>query len=190
MTAKELYTYALDTATSIVKQVRADQLSLPTPDTEWTVRDLLQHITYELAWTADVVEGKSIAEVGDKYEGDLLGEDPLASWQKYKVRAREAVIHAKEADTAHLSYTDTTVADYLWEAGNDQLIHAWDLGEGIGVAVVFDEQVATELYDRALPRKDEFENSGLFAAAKSVPDMADTQTKLLALLGRSKNWRP
>jgi len=188
MSPKELYIYALDEASKIVRQVEPEQMESPTPDTEWTVHDLLQHITYELAWTADIVASKTPAEVGDKYEGELLNGDLLEAWEHYQAITRAAVEACDIHGVAHLSYTDKTVGEYLLEAGNDQLVHAWDLGQAIGISVAFDEQVARVLYEQVLARKEEFMESGLFKAPVEVGDTATTQTKLLAILGRSEQW--
>ena len=187
MGPKELYIYALGEASKIVRQVEPEQMEHPTPDTEWTVHDLVQHITYELAWTADIIAGKTIAEVGDKYEGELLNGDLLEAWEHYEALTRAAVESCDIKGVAHLSYGDKAVGEYLLEAGNDQLIHAWDLGEAIGVSVAFDEQVARTLYEQALARKEEFMESGLFKTPVEVADSATLQTKLLAILGRSEN---
>jgi uncharacterized protein (TIGR03086 family) len=189
MTAKELYLYALGEATKVVQEVDPEQMEFPTPDTDWSVYDLLQHITYELAWTADIVASKTIAEVGDKYEGVLFNSDLVGVWEHYEPITRAAVEACDENGQAHLSYADKTVREYLLEAGNDQLVHAWDLSEAVSVPVAFDEIATGWLYDHALARKEEFTGSGLFAPPVAVPDTADTLTKLLALLGRSKSWR-
>lgn len=188
MDPKELYVYALNEATKIVRKVEHEQMELPTPNTEWTVHDLLQHITYELAWTADIVAGKTVAEVGDKYEGELLNGDLLEMWEHYQAITRDAVESCNVHAIAHLSYTDKTVGEYLLEAGNDQLVHAWDLGQAIGVDVTFDEQVAETLYEQALARKEELLESSLFKPPVETAETASTQTKLLAVLGRSEEW--
>jgi len=164
-------------------------MQLPTPDTDWEVHDLLRHITYEMAWTADIVQGKTIAEVGDKYDGGLLGGNPVETWQDYEAITRAAVEACDENSVAHLSYADKTVGEYLVEAANDQLVHAWDLGQAIGVPVRFDEAVAQKLYDEARIRKDELAESGLFARPVEVPETAAPQIKLLALLGRPESWK-
>jgi len=188
MNPKQLYTHALNEATKIVRQVEPEQMELPTPDTDWTVHDLLQHIVYELAWTADIVQGKTVAEVGDKYEGELLNSDQTEAWEEYAVAAQNAVEACSLDAAAHLSYGDKTVGEYLLEASNDQLIHAWDLGQAIGIAVQFDETVARTLYEQALSHTEEFTDSDLFAPPLPVPEGASTQTKLLAFLGRSEAW--
>jgi uncharacterized protein (TIGR03086 family) len=188
MDPKAVYLYALDMATKVVSQVEPEQMNLPTPDTEWTVHDLLQHITYELAWTADIVEGNTIAAVGDKYEGELFTADVVETWHRYEVLARSAVELCDVHAIAHLSYADKPVEEYLFEAGTDQLVHAWDLGQAIGVQVTFDEEVARLLYDMASARHKDLSDSGLFGTPIDVPESSSTQMKLLGLLGRSETW--
>ncbi len=188
MTAKELFTYTLDQATAVVVQVEPDKLSLATPDTDWDVHALLAHMLYELAWVADIVAGKTIAEVGDSYEGDLLADDIAGNWRRYAKIATAAVEACDEKATAHLSYADVPVEDYLWEVANDLLIHGWDLGQGIGVSVIFDETVAGQLYEKAAAHQAELTASGMYAPPIPVSAGANIQTKLLAVLGRSEDW--
>lgn len=188
MTAKELYSYAVDQATAVVVQLEPEQLSLPTPDTEWSVLDLLNHMLYELAWAAELVAGADYGAVQDRYDGDLLGDDAIASWRAHAARTQAAVEAVRESATVQLSYGEVTARDYLWEAGNDQLIHAWDLGQAIGVSVVFEPAVAQALYDWASARADMFGRSGLFAPPITVAPSANIQTRLLALEGRSEDW--
>jgi uncharacterized protein (TIGR03086 family) len=193
MDADEFFTECLARATSVVKQVRAEQFSGPTPDIEWTVHDLAGHMLYELSWVPDVIAGRTMQEVGDIYDGDLIGSSDtglVVQWENAATKAEEAVAHADLEATAHLSYGDVTVAEYLHEAGADQLIHAWDLGQAIGVSVAFDEEIAQAIYDRIKNEADIMHQSGLFAPPKEVPADADLQTKLLALYGRSADtWR-
>jgi hypothetical protein len=144
---------------------------------------------YELAWATDIVDGKTITEVGDAYEGDLVGNDGPRSWRQYELAARQSVAAAPEDRKVHLSYGDTPLNDYLFEAGNDELVHAWDLGQAIDVEVIFDEKVAKVLYERALKNQASIAGSGLYAPPVKVEATSSIQIKLLALLGRSEDWR-
>jgi len=189
MTAKELYLYAIDQATIVVNQVMPEELGWPTPDTEWDVRALVSHMLYELAWATDIVDGKTIARVGSAYDGDLVGNDVQRSWRQYELAADQSVAAAPEDRMVHLSYGDKPLNDYLYEAGNDELVHAWDLGQAIGVDVIFDEGVAKVLYKRAVREQESIASSGLYAPPVEVSENSSTQTKLLALLGRSEDWR-
>lgn len=184
-----LYNEAVAQATAVIKQVRDDQLASPTPDTEWTVRELANHMLYELSWVADIVQGKTIKEVSDAYDGDLFTDstDLAVQWDLAAERADLAIREASMEDTAHLSFADMTVGDYLRMEGGDQLIHSWDLGEALGITVTFDADVAREVYDGM--KQADLQSTGLFAAAVEVPDDAPLQTKLLALTGRSHDWR-
>jgi uncharacterized protein (TIGR03086 family) len=188
MDAKEIFFYGVDQATAVIVQVAPEQMDLPTPDTEWNVHDLVRHLLYELSWVPDVVEGKTLEEVGDKYDGDLFGDDFAESWQAAVARARRAVDLADEDDIVHLSSGNATVKEYLWQIANDLLVHAWDLGQAVGVSVVFDEEVAYVLYEKMKTEAEAYRRGGLFAAAVEVSANATTQVKLLALEGRSIYW--
>ena len=48
-----------------------------TPCTEWDVRALVNHVLGEIRWAVPLFAGSTIAEVGDRFDGDLLGDDPV-----------------------------------------------------------------------------------------------------------------
>jgi uncharacterized protein (TIGR03086 family) len=189
LNAKDFYVRCVEQATSIVKNVEPADLAKPTPDSEWSVADLLKHTLYELTWTADIVRGKTIAEVGSAHDSLVIGEDIPKVWANAVASTRKAVMAANLHGPAHLSFEDTTVEKYLWQAGGDQLIHAWDLAEGIGYVIQFDTELAQAVYDATVPQQEALAESGLFAPAIEVSENADIQTKLLALFGRNLNWR-
>ena len=59
--------------------VDAGQWGAPTPCTDWDVRQLVNHVVGEDRWTGPLLAGQTIAEVGDRFDGDLLGDDPVAT---------------------------------------------------------------------------------------------------------------
>ncbi|MEU1784712.1 TIGR03086 family metal-binding protein [Streptomyces sparsogenes] len=177
---------ALDLFTERVHAVRPDQWDDPTPCTGWTVRDLVNHLAVEQMWVPPLVrDGRTIAEQGDALEGDLLGEDPVATWDEAAAAAREAFTAPGALErTVDLSFGETPAEEYCAQITIDATVHAWDLSRAIGV----DERIPKPLVDfsvRAVaPYAAELEKSGMFAAAVEPPSGADAQTKLLALLGR------
>ena len=77
---RELFVKASKSYEEAVHQIREDQWHFPTPCTEWDVRALMQHLVNEQLWVPPLLEGKTIAEVGDAFDGDNLGDDPVAAW--------------------------------------------------------------------------------------------------------------
>lgn len=187
MDAKDLFQGATEIATSCIIRVDPTQLSDPTPCTEWDLRMLLNHMVYEMRWVPDVLAGKTIAEVGDAHDGDVLGDDPASAWKQAVQAAREAVKHADISQTVYLSYGEFPAEHYIRESASDVLIHGWDVGQALHCSVIFDQQIAQAVYDFVLPRRDEFRQSGLFGEAVPTMPSDSIQTKLLALYGRRQN---
>ncbi|TXL87654.1 TIGR03086 family metal-binding protein [Streptomyces sp. IB2014 016-6] len=177
---------ALDLFTDRVHAVDADQWRAGTPCTEWSVRDLVNHLTSEQLWVPPLVsEGRSMAEVGDAFDGDVLGEDPVATWDRAAAAARAAFAERGALErTVQLSYGVTPVAAYCSQMVLDAVVHTWDLSRGIGV----NERLPRPLVDFALkevePYAGSLSGSGLFDAPLEPPPGADAQTRLLAMLGR------
>ena len=166
-------------------QVVGDRWSAATPDDEWDVRALVNHVAGELLWVVPMLEGRSIADVGDRLDGDILGDDPLATWRSAVVDATAAVAAVDPATTVHLSYGDRTADEYLTEVGADVLIHTWDLARAVGA----DERLDGALVDVVAAWFTDVEpmwrGAGVIAARPPVAADADAQTRLLAAFGRS-----
>ena len=64
-----------------VQAIRPDQWQDPTPCTEWDVRALVDHLVTELLWAPLLLDGATIEDVGDRFNGDQLGADPMAAWR-------------------------------------------------------------------------------------------------------------
>jgi uncharacterized protein (TIGR03086 family) len=177
---------ALALFSSRVHAVREDQWDAPTPCSEWTVRDLVGHLAGEQLWVVDLVrDGRTVAEVGDRYDGDVLGEDPVATWDSAVAGALDAFREEGALDrTVSLSSGDTPATAYCSQMTADAVVHAWDLSRAIGA----DERLPRRLVDFALqeftPYADSLPSTGLFDGPLDVPAEADAQTRLLAMLGR------
>ena len=168
-----------------VRAIRDDQWANATPCTEWDVRALVNHLVNEALWVRPLLEGRTIAEVGDRFDGDLLGDDPKAAFDR---AAAEATAAAGEPGAAarivHISSGDAPVGEYLGQVFADFVVHGWDLARGIGAEDTIDPGHAASIYEQMRPLEDEMKTWGVYGEKIEVPDGADTQTKLLALFGR------
>ena len=94
--------------------VADDQWKLPTPCSDWSVRDLVNHVVGEDLWTSPLMRGRTIADVGSRLDGDLLGEDPRGAAAS---AATEAVGVVDETLPAHgtvqLSYGEESMDEYV-----------------------------------------------------------------------------
>ena len=187
MNIPELHRRAVDYFGSLVHRVGDNQWGSPTPCTEWDVRALVNHLVYENRWTVPLMEGRTIEEVGDRFEGDLLGLDPKAAWDE----ASEQAVNAVQADgamvrTVHLSFGYFPGEEYARQLFTDHLIHGWDLARGIGAEDTLDHELAEACFEINKPQEDSLKSSGAFGEKIEPDPGADLQTKLLAVFGRKR----
>jgi uncharacterized protein (TIGR03086 family) len=181
---KELFRRALERFGQHVQNVGHDQWGGSTPCTDWDVRALVNHLVYENLWMPPLLDGKKISDVGNQFEGDLLGDDPKSVWDQSS-RAVAAAVRAVPLDrTVHLSYGDVPARHYVSELMSDLAIHGWDLARAIGDDEAIDPEIVELLYQELKPKEDELKATGLFGSKVQPPPGADTQTQLLAVFGR------
>jgi uncharacterized protein (TIGR03086 family) len=168
-----------------VRQIGDHQWQAPTPDEDWNVRDLVNHVTGESLWAPPLLAGSTIAEVGERFDGDVLGADPKAAW----ARASAAAVRAVGGDGAmdrivHLSFGDFPGREYILQLFADHLIHAWDLARAIGADEHLDAGLVASCAAWFEPVEDAYRSAGAIAARPPLPGDADAQTALLARFGR------
>jgi uncharacterized protein (TIGR03086 family) len=182
----EQFRRASDHFGALVEEIREDQWSNPTPCSEWDVRHLVRHLVYENLWAPPLFQGQTIEKVGDRFEGNILGTDPKAAWEE----ARKGAVSVIEEDgalqrTVHLSWGDEKGEEYVTQLLLDHVVHGWDLARGIGADDTMDPELVEQLYAQWKAREEMVREAGVFGDQQAIPDDADTQTKLLALFGRS-----
>ncbi|MFC9331626.1 TIGR03086 family metal-binding protein [Kitasatospora sp. NPDC057015] len=181
-----LFPKALEAFGRHVRLITPHQWPAPTPCSEWSVRDLVNHLTAEQLWAPELLMGATVAEVGTRFDGDVLDDDPAAFWQNAAEAAEEAFAVPGVADvTVHLSYGDVGALDYCAQLTADAVVHTWDLARGLRA----DPGLPGELVDFALAeigRWGDLSATGLFAPALPVPEGASPLARLLALTGRTE----
>jgi uncharacterized protein (TIGR03086 family) len=184
-----LYQRTVDTWVDRVTAVAPDQWDRPTPCQEWNVRDLVNHVTGEDLWTSPLVHGASLEDVGTKFDGDVVGGDPIGSAREAAHDASAAVAETLPAGgTVHLSYGEERIEEYVHQLAADHLVHAWDLAVATGGDARLDPEVVDAVTDWLGDRADLYRSAGLFAPAVSTG--GDAQARLIGAAGRDPQWAP
>jgi uncharacterized protein (TIGR03086 family) len=157
----------------------------PTPCTEWDVRALLEHMVDGNLWVAPLVAGESIEQVGDRFEGDVLGSDPFAAWRDSAFAACDAFEEPGALDRiVNLSAGDMPARSYAGERLVDVVCHAWDLARARGADERLPLDVVTACAEALVPFEAPWRAAGALGPVLETAPDADAQMKLLARLGR------
>ena len=181
----EILVMAMDSCMEKVNGVGADTWDANAIG-EWSTKDVVNHVTYEALWVKDLFEGKTIEHVGSKYDGDVIGDDPVSAFAD-AIAAAKTVVTAPGAmeSTTYLSSGPTPGGEYAMQLFQDFLIHGWDVAVGSGQ----DRTLDAKLLECCLPvaelTRQIYAESGAFGDNQSVDPSADLQTRVLALLGRT-----
>lgn len=189
MNEKELFLQSDAALHSVIDRISPEQLELPAP-AEWsrkehpTLRVILASHVYDEAWVPDVLSGRTIEEVGDSYAGDLLGDDPIAAYD----RANDAATAAVEASTdldavAHLSYGDFPVREFYVHTAIYRAFQAWSIAHLLGMEYALPDELVEGLWEHVGPQVDAFREMGVFPPEIAVSADADSETRLLARVG-------
>lgn len=167
-----------------VRQILPEWWIASTPCDEWDVAELVNHNVAESMWVAPLLMGMRVEEVGG-IEGDVLGEDPLQTWEDARAVAITAIDDADLSGDVHLSSGLTPTFEYLRQRVLDLAAHAWDLARAIGVDDRLDEELVAALDEYVRPFAARLAELPEYfdPAVEPEPD-ADVQTRLLNILGR------
>jgi uncharacterized protein (TIGR03086 family) len=180
-----LLTAAVTTAAPVLSLIGSQDLKRPTPCSEWTVGDLLQHIAGRAVLSARAARGVAVTAFPEAVT-DLLGEDPAGTVADLLDQSAVAW-QRSDADLNASCITPIGVmpgtALVMFQA-QDVFAHAWDLGKAVGQQPDFDPQLTATML--ALYRQtitDDFRGT-FFAPAIPAPNNATDLEMLVAFLGR------
>jgi uncharacterized protein (TIGR03086 family) len=155
---------------------------------EWSVADLVAHLTSEQLWVPPLLAGEEPGAVAPRIPTgteELLGGDPLTAWETAADGALTAWAAPGATErTVHLSAGPTAARDYLVEMTADLTVHAWDLARAVGGVTALDPELVTAALRYAELHLGEDGVPGVIAAPVQVAPGADPQTVLLARFGR------
>jgi hypothetical protein len=178
----------------VVAQIAPGQWDLILPSTFATrsrpeppsLRTLINYHAYDDAWVPDMLAGLTMEAAGtDKFDGDLLGDDPVGSFEAIVERACAAAAGVTDLDAvAHLSFGDYSVREYFWQINQFRALRAHDIALVIGVAADLPTELVQGLWDEVSPHAEEWRTIGVYPEAVPVPEGAPLLDRLLGLTGR------
>jgi uncharacterized protein (TIGR03086 family) len=186
----DLYSRAVDRFIAAVRGVPESGWTASTPCADWDARVLTNHLVGEDLWVPPLVEGQTVAEVGDALDGDVLGADPAASAEQAGKSAVAALAEPGAlARTVHLSFGDFTAEEYAWQVLADHVVHTWDLLAASGADRSLDDGLVEATARWWTNWEDGYRGAGAVGPAFAVGEDASGQDRLLASFGRDPAWQ-
>lgn len=170
---------ATERTAELVREVRPEQLGLPTPCEKFDVSELLSHLEWVAEMFESLADGGPMTEQGS-YAGDFpeRAERTLAAWSRPE--AWEGASPAMGLPMGVLAHM------YLV----DMVVHGWDLARAVGQEYEPDPEAVS----RALSFTDQMAETGrqrgAFGPPVAVPDDAPPFDRLLGVIGRDPAWTP
>jgi len=185
MDLPEAHARALTATRAYVVGIGDGEWPDPTPDDDWDVRVLVNHIVSGNFWVGELMGNKTIEEVGDRLDGDVLGDDPLAAYdESARIAAGAFSLPGAMQELAAVSYGPVPGEVYCGHRLIDVLIHGWDVAKATGQNTTLEPELVEQVWAVVEPEREMLQASGAFGTAVEVPADAGRQTALLAVLGR------
>jgi uncharacterized protein (TIGR03086 family) len=185
-----LHSQAVAEWLEVVRAVPDDAWDRPTPCSDWDVRALVNHVVGEQLWVPPLMEGATIEQVGDRFDGDLLERGAVTA-AELAAKGATAAFEAPGAldRTVALSFGDTAAAEYGWQLTADHLVHTWDLAAAIGAELAVGDPLVRAVSTWFTGREDIYRQAGAVAERPEVPALGAWETLLVAT-GRDPRWTP
>jgi uncharacterized protein (TIGR03086 family) len=180
------YDRAATATVAVLDKIDSDQYGALTPCDKWTVRDLVNHITYGNLMAAAILRGDKPPERG----ADYLGDDPLGAFDLSVAGAKAAMIAPGAMErVVPTPLGEQPGAFIVHMRVNELIVHSWDLAKATGQSTDIEPELAEHALTQwqarmgGLPR----EQDGPFAAEQPVLPGATSADRLAAFLGRAQH---
>jgi uncharacterized protein (TIGR03086 family) len=195
MNEPEVFVLADHTLNGVIAQIEDEQWVMEMPASFAmrrsagevpTLRTVVNYHAYDDAWVPDMLAGRTMDETGrEKFDGDLLGEDPKGAFAAIVEKACAAARALDDLDrTVHCSFGDFPARAYLWQINSFRGLRAHDIADMIGVDSTLPLELVQGIWEEIAPHAEEWRAIGVFPPAVAVPENAPLQDRLLGLTGR------
>ncbi|MFJ4670646.1 TIGR03086 family metal-binding protein [Kitasatospora purpeofusca] len=178
---------------SVVRGVPEGAWGAPTPCSEWTVRQVLNHA--RLDQQALVMQITEEAPAGDPFDpADAPadgGDDAVAELARVLEGAAKAWESVRDAESVPTPMGPMPAGAGAAVAALDAAVHAWDIARATGQDLPLTDSLAAGLESPAARIVDFVRDSfGKFGPVVEVPADAGPAAKLLGFTGRDPQWTP
>ncbi|MHB1861294.1 MAG: DinB family protein [Solirubrobacteraceae bacterium] len=194
MGEQDVFVLADRTLDGVIGRISDDQWEIGLPesfrtrrlDHAPTLREIVNYHAYDDAWVPDMLAGSTMDEAGsEKFDGDLLGESPAASFKAIVELACVAARSCEDLDViVHCSFGDYRAREYFWQINQFRALRAHDIAKVIGADPTLPDELVRGIWDELAPHIEQWRAIGVFGPAVPVPDDAPLQDRLLAITGR------
>jgi uncharacterized protein (TIGR03086 family) len=193
---RDLDARAVRASVDVAEKITALDLSRATPCAEWTLGDLLAHMTVQHQGFAAAAAGRG-ADLA-VWKAGAPSQDPVADY----VMAAELVIAAfAEPGVMDRGFALPEIMPGMeFPAPQaisfhfiDYVVHGWDLARALGQPYELDDDLveAAVPVAEAVPEGERRQRPGAaFRPGLPAPDGAGPMDRILSLLGRSPDWAP
>jgi uncharacterized protein (TIGR03086 family) len=171
----------------LIDRIAADQWMALTPCTEWTVRDLVNHLVGMSLVFVAMFEDGPMPERG----ADRLGTDPAGAYRRSAaaLQAAAALPGVLERSQATPVGVATGAERLQWRVA-DLVTHGWDIAQATGVVADFPNDLVERALTFVRTQLPSQSRAGRFADPQPIGDNEPAIDQLAAFTGRPAPWPP
>lgn len=175
----------------IARNIRGDQLSAPTPCSEYDVHKLVNHLLFWGPSLEAAARKQSVASpTASEQDVDLADSD----WK---------VTFEAQTDRLVSSWSEPEAWEGMTQMGSpmqlparmiggmvlgELVVHGWDLARATGQEPTWDDDILAYVYKEAEQTAEQGRQMGIYRDRVPVPDEAPLLDRILGLTGRDPNW--
>jgi uncharacterized protein (TIGR03086 family) len=165
----------------LITRIGPDQWTAPTPCSDWSVRDVVNHVVEGNLVFAARVDGGPMPERG----ADHLGDDPAGAYGASAAVLRDAFGRPGVLQRSYPGpFGDASGAEILLTRLYDLLTHGWDLAQATAIPAELPDDLAEQALAFARDQLSGLPRTTRFAEPQPICDTAPPIEQLAAFLGR------
>jgi uncharacterized protein (TIGR03086 family) len=166
----------------VIAAVKPDQLDDPSPCTDWSVRQVINHLVTGNLTFVSMVTGAP----GPDRSADHLGDDPLAAFRTTLRALREAFsIEGTLQKTYPTPFGERPGTVLVDMRVIEMTIHSWDIAKGSGQSTELDPELAESSLASMRAALPADRGRSPFGAEQPAPAGATAADRLAAFAGRT-----